>query len=71
VEVLEYAVKHGYAELADKTAPNAIGCKATDIVNNLSDATFQAWVCCFPWCSVVILNATEPRFYIRSGGKMS
>ena len=43
-EVLEYAVKHGYAELADKAAPNAIGCKATDIANKFSLETFKAWV---------------------------
>jgi hypothetical protein len=48
VEVLEYAVKHGYAELADKAAPNAIGCKATDIANKFSLETLKAWVCLFP-----------------------
>src|ERR1700728_145703 len=47
VEVLEYAVKHGYAELADKAAYNAIGCKATDIANKLSFETLKAWVCLF------------------------
>jgi hypothetical protein len=47
VEVLEYAVKHGYAELADKAAPNAIGCKATDIANKFSLETLKAWVCLF------------------------
>ena len=47
VEVLEYAVKHGYAELADEAAPNAIGCKATDIANKFSLETFKAWVCLF------------------------
>jgi hypothetical protein len=71
VEVLEYAVKHGYAELADKAAPIAIGCKAVDVANNFSLETFKAWVCYFSRCSAVILIATEPRFYIRSGGKMS
>ena len=71
MEVLEYAVKHGYAKLADKAAYNAIGCTATDIVDKFSLETFKAWVCCFSRCSAVILIATEPRFYIQSGGKMS
>jgi hypothetical protein len=48
VDVLEYAVKHGYAELADEAAYNAIGCKATDIVGKFSLETFNAWVCLFP-----------------------
>jgi hypothetical protein len=48
VEVLEYAVKHGYAELADEAAYNAIGCKATDIANKFSLETFKGWVCLFP-----------------------
>jgi hypothetical protein len=47
VEVLEYAVKYGYAELADEAAYNAIGCEATDIVNQFSLETFKAWVCYF------------------------
>ena len=69
--MLEYAVKHGYAELADEAAFNAIGCEAIDIANKFSLETFKAWVCYFPQCSAVILIATEFRFYIRSGGKMS
>jgi hypothetical protein len=48
VEVLEYAVKYGYAELADKAAYNSIGCKATDIANKFSLETFKAWACLFP-----------------------
>jgi len=47
VEVLEYAVRHGYAGLADEAAFNAIGCKATDITNKFSLETFKAWVCLF------------------------
>jgi hypothetical protein len=47
VDVLEYAVKYGYAELADEAASKAIGCKATDIVNKFSLETFKAWVCLF------------------------
>jgi hypothetical protein len=60
VEVLEYAVKHGYAELADKAAPNAIGCKATDIANKFSLETFKSWVCLFPavLCSDSNCNGT-------------
>jgi len=68
--MLEYAVKHGDSELADKVALNAIGCKATDIAKHFSLETFKAWVCYFRWCSAAILIATEPRFYIRSDGKM-
>jgi len=45
--VLEYAVKHGYAELADEAAYNAIGCEATDIANKFSFETLKAWVCLF------------------------
>jgi hypothetical protein len=60
VGVLEYAVKHGYAELADKAAYNAIGCKATDIANKFSLETFKAWVCLFPvvFCSDSGCNGT-------------
>jgi len=60
VEVLEYAVKHGYAELADMAAYNAIGCKATDIANKFSLETFKAWVCLFPvvFCSDSGCNGT-------------
>jgi hypothetical protein len=60
VEVLEYAVKHGYAELADKAAPNVIGSKTTDIVNNLSLETLKAWVSLFPTvlCSDSDCNGT-------------
>jgi hypothetical protein len=47
VDVLEYAVKHGYAALADMAAYNAIGCKATDIANKFSLKTFKSWVCVF------------------------
>jgi hypothetical protein len=48
VEVLEYAVKYGDAELADEAAYNAIGCKVTDIANKFSPETLKAWVCLFP-----------------------
>jgi hypothetical protein len=59
-EVLEYAVKHGYGELADEAAYNAIGCKATDIVGKFSLETFNAWVCLFPsvLCSDSDCNGT-------------
>ena len=60
VEVLEYAIKHGYAELADEAAYNAIGCEATDIVNKISPETLKAWVCLFPavLCSHSDCNGT-------------
>ena len=47
MEVLEYAVKHGYAELADEAAYNAIGCEAADMANKFSLETFKGWVCLF------------------------
>jgi hypothetical protein len=60
VEVLEYAVKHGYAELADNAAYNAIGCKLTDIANKCSPETLKAWVFLFfsVLCSVSDYNGT-------------
>ena len=44
-EVLEYAVKHGYAKVADDAAFGSITCKAVDMARHLSLETFQAWVC--------------------------
>jgi hypothetical protein len=44
-EVLEYAVKHDYAKVADDAAFGSIDCKAIDMARHLSLETFQAWVC--------------------------
>jgi hypothetical protein len=47
-EVLEYAVKHNYAKVADDAAFGSIGCKAIDMARHLSLEAFQAWVCLPP-----------------------
>ena len=44
-EVLEYAVKHGYAKVADDAAYRSIDYKAIDMARHLSPETFIAWVC--------------------------
>jgi hypothetical protein len=44
-EVLEYAVKHGYAKVADDAAYRSIDYKAIDMARHLSAETFIAWVC--------------------------
>jgi hypothetical protein len=47
-EVLEYAVKHGYAKVADDAAFGSIACTAIDMARHLSLEAFQAWVCLAP-----------------------
>jgi hypothetical protein len=44
-EVLKYAIKHGYAKVADDAAFGSITCKAIDMAKHLSPETFMAWVC--------------------------
>jgi hypothetical protein len=46
--VLKYAVKHGYANVADDAAFGSITCKAIDMEKHLPPETFIAWVCLPP-----------------------
>jgi hypothetical protein len=45
VKVLSYAVKHGYADLADEAAYGSLGCKADEIAKSLTMEKLNAWVC--------------------------
>jgi len=45
VEVLSYAVKHGYADVADEAAFGSIGCNEDEVEESLSFEVFSAWVC--------------------------
>jgi hypothetical protein len=46
MEVLKYAIKHGYADIADEAAFGSLGCKADEMAKRLSLEATNAWVCC-------------------------
>jgi hypothetical protein len=45
VKVLNYAVKHGYANIADEAAFSSLGRKADEMAKTLSLEALKAWVC--------------------------
>jgi hypothetical protein len=44
VKVLNYAVKHGYLNLADQAAFSSLGCKGDQMAKSLSSEALKAWV---------------------------
>ena len=45
MEVLSYAVKHGYPDVADEAAVCSIGYNADKMAESLSLEALNAWVC--------------------------
>ena len=58
MEVLNYAVKHGYADLADEAAFGSLGCKADEMAKILSSEALKAWVC------LLLLSGSKVRLMV-------